>query len=354
MSDSTNKNTVSAEEAAKNAATPADEKTEKSKKSRKAIIIIAAIVAAIIIAVIVIVAVNSGNSGDADDEDIEYIDVQANNYYTGVIEPQQTSDVNKDPDRTVSKVYVKAGDAVKKGDKLFEYDSDETATKLAKAKIEYEGIQNDIADCDNQISQYSRQRSEATDDAEVADLNSRIQEQETTKSQYQLNLKIKQVEIDNYQDSLNNSVVTSPIDGIIKQVNNGTDSSSGAFITVLMNGAYRVKGQVDEMNVRSLEAGMDVIVHSRTVADKTWKGTISKVDTSTNADDGSNSNNMGMDGSGENRASKYYFYVTLDSSEDLLLGEHVFVEPIPVDGAADGEPVDNADVDAAAADNAEN
>lgn len=355
MSESTKKITSSEQEK------PADASAPKKSK-RKAIIIIAAVVVAAIITAVVVIAVTGSQKEEGEDEDIEFIDVQANNYYSGIIEPQQTSDVNKDPERTVSAVYVKVGDTVKKGDKLFEYDSDETSNKLAKAKIEYEGIQNDIAECDNSISQLSRQRSEAEDDAAKADLTTQIQSQESNKSQLQLSLKIKQVEIDNLQSSLDNSVVTSPIDGIIKQISDtsevsGSGSSSGAFMTVLMNGAYRVKGQVDEINVRSLESGMDVTVHSRNIPDKTWKGTISKVDTSANADSSQGNNMMINGGSGDNSASKYYFYVTLESSDDLLLGEHVFVEPLmPVtdgglqDGGEDTS-ADNAPEDAGNAEN---
>lgn len=324
----------------------------KQKKSRKKTIIIASITAAVvIIAAIILIVVLTGNNADADsDEDVEYIDVQTGNYYSGVIEPQQTSDINKDPERTVSDVYVKVGDTVKKGDKLFEYDSNETAVKLSKAKIEYEGIQNDIAECDTRISQLSRARSEADADQQ-ASYTEQIQEQQNSKSQLELNLKIKQVEIDNLQDSLDNSVVTAPINGVIKQVNNSSDAS-GAFITILMNGSYRVKCRVDEMNVRSLSEGMKVKVYSRVIKDKTWDGAISKVETGAPAENG---NNGGMDaGNSDNSATNYYFYVTLDSSEDLLLGEHVYVEPEAEDEPFAEDVADIQEEEAAPAENAEN
>lgn len=321
---------------------------EKPKLSRKKLIIIISAIAAVVIAAVVLTAVFAGGSADSEDEDdIQYIDVSATNYYGGIVEPQQTSDINKDPERTVSEVYVKVGDTVRKGDKLFEYDSNETATKLSKAKIEYEGIQNDITECDNRISQLSVQRSEA-DENQQLDYTTQIQEQQSTKSQLQLNLKIKQVEIDNLQDNLNNSVVTSPIDGIIKQINNG-ENASGAYMTVLMNGSYRIKGKVDEMNVRSLSAGMDVIVHSRIDSEKTWNGTISKVDTGTSADSGDNNS---MNNSGDS-STKYYFYASLESSDGLLLGEHVYIEPV-FDNGFDSEDIQPDDAADAAADAAEN
>ena len=327
----------------------------RKKKSRKKRIIIISIIAAVVViaAIVLIVLLTNNNSADAEsDEDIEYIDVQTGNYYGGVIEPQQTSDINKDDERTVSEVYVKVGDSVKKGDKLFEYDSNETAVKLSKAKIEYDSIQNDITECETRISQLSRDRSQA-DESQQADYTAQIQEQQNSKSQYELNLKIKQVEIENLQNSLDNSVVTAPIAGIIKQINNTSDgSSSGAYMTILMNGSYRVKCRVDEMNVRSLSEGMKAVVYSRVIKDKTWNGTISKVDSSNPA---GNSNNMMNAGNADNAATNYYFYVTLESSDELLMGEHVYVEPVTEDEpAVDTDEPAAQDADAAPAEKAEN
>ncbi|MBQ3285727.1 MAG: HlyD family efflux transporter periplasmic adaptor subunit [Ruminococcus sp.] len=337
----------------KTAADSNDSTPEKKNGSRKKrIIIISVIAAVVVIAAIVLIVVLTGNNADAEsDEDVEYIDVQTGNYYGGVIEPQQTADVNKDPERTVSDVYVKVGDTVKKGDKLFEYDSNETASKLSKAKIEYESIKNDIAECETRISQLSRQRSEADADQQ-ASYTEQISEQQSSKSQYELNLRIKQVEIDDLQDSLDNSVVTAPISGIIKQINNGSDNTSGAYMTILMNGSYRVKCLVDETNVRSISDGMKVVVHSRVEKDKTWDGTVSKVDSSNPAD--KSGNNGGMDtGNSDNSATNYYFYVNLDSSDELLLGEHVYVEPV-MDEASDISDDAPEQDDAAPVDNAEN
>lgn len=357
MSDPKTTNTApeSAETAAAEVTKSASEPKKKSRK--KLIIIIAVIAAVVVIAGVILIVALSGKQSDANtEEDVEYINVQTGAYYSGVIEPQQTSEINKDPERTVKEVYVKVGDTVKKGDKLFEYDTNETATKLSKAKIEYDSIQNDITENNNQISQYQRARSRA-DESEQMEYTQKIQEAQNTKSQHELDLRIKQVEIENLQQSLDNSVITSPIDGIIKQINNSSEAAStGAFMTVLMNGSYRVKGQVDESTVRNLEAGMDVVIHSRVLKDKTWNGTITKVDTGNPAD--KNNNGGGADnGNSDNAATKYYFYATLESSADLLLGEHVYVEVVYEKDAELTPPAGGSDEQAgetAPADDAQN
>ncbi len=52
--------------------------------------------------------------------------------------------------------------------------------------------------------------------------------------------------------------------------------------------------------------------------------TISKVDTENTQTDNSNSG-MYDDGSSEQKASKYNFYVQLTGTGDMLLGQHVYV-----------------------------
>ena len=344
-----NKNTPIAEE--KSAPAP------RKKLSKKQLIIIIAAAAAVVIAAVVLIVVFTAGKGGESDDEYEYIDVTAVNYYAGVVEPEETSEIYKDSERTVKDIYVKEGDSVKKGDKLFAYDSEEIANKLANAKIDLDSYQNTIDAADTTIAQLTRDRANAEADAQL-EYTTQIQEKENEKSQAQLNLQKKQVEIDNYQSSLDNSVITSPIDGIVKSINNSEDASTGAFMTVLMNGSFRVKGSVDENNIRSLSEGMDVIVHSRVDDKQTWNGKITKRDTSDTVDNKDNNNSMMNGGDNSNGSTKYNFYIELENSDGLLMGEHVYIEPVfnyADDNAPDDEAADTADAaeDAAPASQAE-
>lgn len=300
----------------------------KEKKSKKKLIIIISVAAAVVIAaaLILIFTLSANNSSGEDDSDesLTEISTNLNNLYNGIVEPQQTADINKDAERTVDQVYVKVGDTVKAGDKLFSYSTSELESKIATAEIDLESIQNSITENSNKISLYQRQRSEATTEAEKLEYTQNIEDEETSKSQNELQLRLKQNEIETLKKNLSNSVVKAPIDGIIKQISNGSDNAS-SYMTILMNGAFRVKGTVDETNVRNLSQGTRVVVHSRNVEGKTWNGTITKLDTQTTAD--SQSQGSYGDQNSES-ATKYYFYITLDSTEDMLLGEHVYIEPI--------------------------
>ena len=152
---------------------------------------------------------------------------------------------------------------------------------------------------------------------------------------------------------MGNTEVRSPIDGVIQKIDttklttddSGMDdmdqdmsysdtgmtgeSSQNAFITILSTGAYRIKGTVNEMNVGSIIEGEPVIIRSRVDENQVWKGTMGSVDReSANSQSSSNAWGM-MDASGDSQTSSttYPFYVELQSSEGLMLGQHVYIEP---------------------------
>ena len=65
-----------------------------------------------------------------------------------------------------------------------------------------------------------------------------------------------------------------------------------------------------------------MVLRSR-VDDSSWKGTISEI--STEADNSQNNSMMYGSSDDMTTASKYPFYVTLDSSDGLMLGQHLLV-----------------------------
>ena len=141
--------------------------------------------------------------------------------------------------------------------------------------------------------------------------------------------------IEQLKNTIANATVQSELDGIIKSINEdaGNSSSYGynssddsnAFMTVLSTGNYRVKATANEQNRSSVQEGLPVIVHSRVNDEETWNGTMGSLDTEKTAQN--NNDNYSYGGSsGDNTSSNYNFYVELDDSSDLILGQHVYVE----------------------------
>lgn len=157
-----------------------------------------------------------------------------------------------------------------------------------------------------------------------------IQIVQTSIKQSEFNKKQKENEIKNLQKSIDNCVVLSEISGVIKSINetSGTDQNGNElpFISISASGDYRIRGSIDEQSYQlsGIFEGQEVIIRSRVDENKTWKGIISKIDLENEAttdNDSYYSDNVGE------KATKYPFYVELESSDGLILGEHVFVEP---------------------------
>ena len=118
--------------------------------------------------------------------------------------------------------------------------------------------------------------------------------------------------------------------GIIQEINPdpGYDDYSGekqAFMSILSTGKYRIKGKISEQNIGELQPGMDVTVRARNNQEEIWKGSVDVIDTEKPESSSQSEMYSGSDSSA--RATKYPFYVTLETSDGLMLGQHVYIEP---------------------------
>ena len=76
------------------------------------------------------------------------------NRYSGVVESSETVDINQDGNKSITDMYVKAGQKVSKGDKLFSYDTTEAANSIAQKKLDIEAQNNEIQAQNNTIADY--------------------------------------------------------------------------------------------------------------------------------------------------------------------------------------------------------
>lgn len=250
------------------------------------------------------------------------------NRFAGVVEPQGTWSVNKNADAEIKEIFVEEGDTVEEGDPLFEYSTVKYEEDLEQARIDLERSQNDYESTKDAIAQLEKEKRDASS-SEQANYTIQIKEQQLALKDKELDIEIKEAEIEKLEDNIDNSVVGSGISGVVKKINesesltgSGDDNS---FITIMKVGNYRIKGTVNEQNIGELTTGAAVLVHSR-VNERIWKGTITKIDTE-NAISSEGGGYMMSSGSEGTKSSKYPFYIELESSEGLILGQHVYVEP---------------------------
>lgn len=243
------------------------------------------------------------------------------NRYSGVVESSETVDINQDGNKSITDIYVEAGQKVSKGDKLFSYDTTEASNSIVQKKLDIEAQNNEIQAQNNTIADYKAELNKGGDKVEI---QARINDASFAIRQAQNTIKATQTEIDQLNKQIENSTVLSTIDGIIKEVNKdgGTDESGNQkpLVSITQTTNFRVKGSISEMG--TISEGTSVIVRSRVNEDQIYKGTVTKVET----DPQSNSNNNFYGADSSESASKYPFYVSLDNNKGLMLGQHVYIE----------------------------
>ena len=272
------------------------------------------------------------------------------NRYAGTVEPQETVEVELESGRSVKEVQVKTGDQVKKGQLLFEYDLSSIQDSLEEAQLELDRLKNEESSLNDQIATLEKEKKQASQDNQLS-YTIEIETNKMNLKKNEYNQKSKQAEIDKLQSATGNTEVRSSIDGVIQKIDTSklsTDDgdslddsandmssysdtgsgSSNAFITILSTGAYRIKGTVNEMNVQNIIEGDPVIIRSRVDSSQTWKGTMGTIDRESATSSNSSSSFGMMDSSGDSQTSTstYPFYVNLDSSDGLMLGQHVYIE----------------------------
>ncbi len=303
---------------------------------------------------------NNSQTG-ASGEDIVYVssistlmgnDLGVQNRYARVVEPQDTVEVKIDNGRKVKEVKVKVGDEVKQGQLLFEYDLSSIQEDLQEAKLDLERLKNEAVNLQQQINTLEKEKKQAKADSQLS-YTIEIETNKMNLKKNEYDQKSKTAEIQKLENAMLNTEVRSDIDGVIQKIDSSKMSSNesesventlveessgytygmensenGAFITILSTGAYRVKGTVNELNRQNIIPGEPVIIRSRADETQTWKGTMGNVDQENASSDSNNMYGMmSTSGDSQTNSSSYPFYVQLESSEGLMLGQHVYIEP---------------------------
>ncbi len=285
--------------------------------------------------------VNGGGAGLAD-------------RYAGMVVAGETAKVKRDSDKVVLETYVQEGDMVKAGDPLFAYDVEKMQLDLDELYLKKADYENTVSSANGEISELESQRDQAKDEDKLS-YTLQIDSRRADIREAQYNMAVNDRDIAAMETALQNTVVDSPIAGRVMSVDEtggtgGNDYYSGSnedqsgagkgvdYITVTDVDSMRVQGNISELNASALTEGMAMTVHSRLNKTDTWSGTLTGVDWENPVQNNNNENGMvymsSDSGDEMTTSSKYPFYIELDSTEGLMLGQHVYIEP---DTGDDGE-----------------
>ena len=255
--------------------------------------------------------------------------------FAGVVVSENAVEITRDTDKQIEELYVAVGDTVRVNEKLFEYDTDTLSLAIDKQELEMDKLDQQIKELTAQIKELDKQIKDlegqikktknTKDKAALQDqLASRTRERQAanidlTTANYEK--KTLQAEITYNKDMLKNAVVRSPIKGTIRAI----DENGTPYITIQQSGAYQVKGTLNELSLNAgIMEGVAVTILSRTDPTAYWTGEVTLVDY---ANAGSNDyDNMFGGGDEMSTSTNYPFYITLDDTEGLLLGQHVYIQ----------------------------
>lgn len=251
------------------------------------------------------------------------------NRFLGMVVSEHTAEINRDADKTIAELLVKEGDDVTEGQALFSYDTEELQLNLDKKNLELQQLKSSIETYKQKIATLEKERDTVSGTARLQ-YTVEIQSAQVDQKEAELKLKTKEDEVKKAQELLDNSTVVSPITGRVQKINEsdttGSDGKPSAYIVIQQSGSYRVKGVLGELQRGSLKEGDRVKLVPRTDDNTVWTGSVTLVDYENPSQGSETDRNMGIASDEMSTASKYPFYVALDSTDGLMLGQHLYIE----------------------------
>ena len=248
--------------------------------------------------------------------------VTSSDKFAGMVVSENVIEIDRDTEQKLDELYVAAGDVVRINEKLFSYDTDTLSLTIDKQQLEMDKLTQQIKDLTTQKTDLEKQIKNEKDKNTKATLELTLRSVNADLTTANYEKKTLQAEINYNQDMLKNAVVRSPIKGTVRTIN----ESGSPYITIQQDGAFQVKGTLNELSLNAgIMEGVGVTILSRTDPTAFWTGTVTLVDYNTTEDE--NSDNM-FGGYVDPMASStsYPFYITLDSTDGLLLGQHVYIQ----------------------------
>lgn len=249
--------------------------------------------------------------------------------FAGMVVSENVTEINKDGDKSVAELLVKEGQDVTEGQELFIYDMEQLQLALDKQRLEKEQLVATIENYKSQIKDLEKAEKNAYGNNKLQ-YTVQIQSMQVDLKEAELNLQAKEKEIAKSEEVMANTTVTAPVTGRVTSINEngGTDNYGNPlpYITIQQAGSFRIKGILSELQRGGIMEGTRMKIVSRTDSSVFWMGSVTLVDYENPSQENQNDMYYGGMADPMTASSKYPFYVELESSEGLLLGQHVYME----------------------------
>lgn len=257
---------------------------------------------------------------------------QAAERFAGMVVSENVVEIKRDSDKSILELYITEGQKVTAGEKLFTYDSAALEIDLEKQQLEVTKMTEEQSSYNSQLNSLQNQLNQTSDSSSRTRLMIEINTLKTKLMEIKYQMAIKEKDVQKLQDMLENIDITSPVNGTVRKIDEKGETPT--YITIQQSNAYKVKGMLNEMNMNSsLTTDAKVKILSRVDRSASWTGTVTNIDWDNASQESENSwSSNAMDAM--TTSSSYPFYVELDSTDGLLLGQHVYIEVLSNPGMA--------------------
>ena len=280
----------------------------------------------LVLALVMLISCEKKGGETEQGNDTSYEEEFRYNTFAGVAVSAGETKIEKKESYTVDEVAVSVGDEVKEGDVLFTYDVNKATLDLERAKLELEQMKNSLESLKANKESLEREKAAAPEDMQLS-YSIEIRQAEADILEAEYDIKAKSKDIESFERSIENSEEKSPVSGTVTEINRDSNNEYGEpkpFMVITETGAMRIMGYVNENNISEVNIGAPVRVVSR-IDGAEWSGTVSKIDTEKPEQGGDNYSYGYYEGPSVDSSSRYPFYVELDDSEGLMLGQHVYI-----------------------------
>ncbi|MCQ6278480.1 efflux RND transporter periplasmic adaptor subunit [Bacillus sp. EB600] len=316
--------------------------TEQIHRPRKKKWIVIGIIALIvIIAAINITVIHSkknNSTGDLKFASVTEKELSNTKLVAGQVVPVNMETFYPDPAKgKVKELFIKEGQEIEKGQKLFSYDNPELSIQLRQLEIDKKSAKMRSDQGNAKITSIKSEIQKAKDakspkeviDPLEAQLDDLQFQQKTTNLEIEKN-KLQEEDLQNKQKDL---IIYSSLGGIVKKVNNdmsqSTAQTAGAqtnpVVQIASKDPFIIQGTLTELQKSQIQLNQPITVTAKAVSNKTWKGKITEISEYPTTDETGQSLAASV-GQQTQNISYYNFKAVLDEQDGLSPGYHVSIQ----------------------------
>lgn len=308
-----------------------------SMLKRKKWLVIGLIVVVLFIAAINIILIQSKKNDSK--EKLEFVtatekEISNTKLVTGQVVPGRVESFYEDPSKgKIKEIFVKEGQDVEQGDKLFSYDHSEVTIQEKQLEIDKKSINLRLKQGNEKRALLKRDIQKAKDEGAGSDVLAPLeaQLQDLQYEQQSLNLEVEKNKLLAEQLIMQREelIVHSSTSGLVQKASIAGNQSqeSGVqrdpILQIAAKEPFHIEGTLTELQKAQLQPNQFITITAKAVPNKSWKGKITEV--SEYPVTSELGQGAGTAGNQAQNISYYNFKATLETQEDLSPGYHVSI-----------------------------